>query len=243
MYRLAILMLLILPACKTTDPNNLNLDELKEVVKMSKSPCFGKCKIYSVTLYNNGVASFEGKANVEYIGSFVKKTDQAWFQKVKQYLETLEPNDMQAEYKGGAMDVQTTTFSFYEGGNQKVIKGDFSMPPELQVLSKILEDMAMEKEGWMTPDGQAASEVKNNTIYSEIITEFNPTVDVQAWIKAFPEYQFEIVKRVSPNLPIYVLTYDQSQKEPESMLHFMKNNKDVKQANFNKKLSNRGGRQ
>ena len=41
----------------------------------SKGPCFGKCPIYTLTIYNTGFAKFKGRKYTKMDGEFVKQLD------------------------------------------------------------------------------------------------------------------------------------------------------------------------
>ena len=60
---------------KKSDIPEMNTSEVMPVIKMMKNPCFGKCPMYALTLYNNGDAEYVGRANVEKLGTYTKKIE------------------------------------------------------------------------------------------------------------------------------------------------------------------------
>ena len=83
-HTLAITLLAAVLACrKDQPPAELNMaDEpglrplpADAVIRVIRTPCYGACPVFSLTLLESGEVIFEGKANVRFVGRVSKHVD------------------------------------------------------------------------------------------------------------------------------------------------------------------------
>ncbi|NJK84429.1 MAG: hypothetical protein HC912_12225 [Saprospiraceae bacterium] len=43
----------------------IDFSKLNKLVAISKGACFGRCPVYTMVVYDNGIVSYEGKDNTE----------------------------------------------------------------------------------------------------------------------------------------------------------------------------------
>ncbi|MEL6926588.1 MAG: DUF6438 domain-containing protein [Bacteroidota bacterium] len=54
------------------------------IASLAKTPCYGRCPVFEVRVYSDGVVEFFGKANVNLIGHYKAKADQLFIDKLMQ---------------------------------------------------------------------------------------------------------------------------------------------------------------
>ena len=140
-----ILLGLILSSCKSSGPAVQGTD--KPVFTMSKTSCRGKCPVYDLVIYSNGLAKLNGKQNLDKIGNFKRTLDKKEFNNLTESFTNNKFTELKDQYDAPVTDLPTTiTTSEWEGKYKKVI--DYSGAPEiLKNLERMLENV-MKAEGW-----------------------------------------------------------------------------------------------
>lgn len=106
-----------------------------------KTACMGACPVFTFLLYEDGRATYEGKRNVKYIGSFEKKLSD---QQLKSFIELLISSDIsqyEDSYRGNATDLPTTKIYYYNNGSPKHITDYYGAPESLKQTEKKLSDL------------------------------------------------------------------------------------------------------
>lgn len=69
-------------ACKTTklDPKN---PTGSLIVRLTRTPCYGRCPTYEITIYDDGLLLYDGKQNVEKQGKYFRKLEKSEVQNLK----------------------------------------------------------------------------------------------------------------------------------------------------------------
>ncbi|MFT7121064.1 MAG: hypothetical protein ACJAZ9_001242 [Neolewinella sp.] len=138
---------------KATFPDVIDVSEVKaaEVFSVRKTPCYGDCTQYEVTLYDNGLVVLEGKKNVDKKGFYsvilpnYQQSDlmNAFRKATGQGLLTLYP-----EGETVPADLPATILS-YPGSNGRAqnIKVYSEAPEQLDALFAFVEEMVA-KDDW-----------------------------------------------------------------------------------------------
>ena len=122
------------------------------LIEMSKTACFGKCPVYTISIDGKGNAVYTGKQNVDKIGEY-KKTFSA--EEVNALIDAFEKSnfwDYEDEYTEKVTDVPTTYISYTRGTKTKKIKDYFGAPDSLKKLENAVEALA-NAEGWVATSG------------------------------------------------------------------------------------------
>ncbi|MFK7808737.1 MAG: DUF6438 domain-containing protein [Saprospiraceae bacterium] len=216
--------------------------EVIPVVKLMKNACFGKCPMYSLTLYNNGKAEYVGRANVEKLGTFTKQIPTEKVASILRQLNAVKFWDMEDKYMSELSDTQKTIMTQFRKDTSKTVTGDHARPDILKPIEKELIAIADDSADWTKtkdhPQG-ANKQLPKHFIKNEIITEFEKDIDVKAAVATKKQFGLEIKKKIAPNLDMYVLTYDTMRVKPQMMLMQVKRIKGVTKAEFNKRLEPR----
>ncbi len=117
--------------------------EVYVMVKFKKTPCYGKCPMYNVELYNNGRVVYNGKKFVERVGTYEAKISEADVKMVKQKFFDIEFLDLPNEYPVDGQkiaDLPSTIIDFRVGDMIKQVRDRHGAPDKLKDFEKWLAD-------------------------------------------------------------------------------------------------------
>ncbi len=110
-----------------------------------------------------------------------------------------------------------------------------------QQLKTAQEETPPPSNGTRTPvETPIKINLSDNVIKEEIIVSLVPTGDIDKIISDFDKYGANIIKRIAPNPPMFLIGFDTKKIAPDKMLEELNRHHDVRGAEFNKKLDNRG---
>jgi hypothetical protein len=119
------------------------------VITLQKTECYGTCPVYTITIYGTGKVLFEGVKHVKKEGKFQKQLKPSEVNKLFNAFECANFSDFKNEYDEERIsDLPTTYISFEHRGFKKRIKDYYNAPEELKKLEKLVEDIAMNEQGW-----------------------------------------------------------------------------------------------
>ncbi|MDX2002746.1 MAG: DUF6438 domain-containing protein [Chitinophagales bacterium] len=118
------------------------------LMTMSKTPCYGKCPVYTISIAGSGRVVFEGKRFTDKQGVYEKYIDWKKVANLASKFENAGIFDMANEYPPAAVDLPRTNVSYYYGGREKKISGTYNAPPALLDIVKDMEAIANEP-GWV----------------------------------------------------------------------------------------------
>lgn len=104
------------------------------VAKIKRTPCFGKCPVFTIELYNNGLARYNGMAFVEKKGNFKAKANTDFLKRIQDKALTIRYLSFENKYPIAPIaiaDLPTTTTYIRLGDVGKQIIDNFDAPREL----------------------------------------------------------------------------------------------------------------
>lgn len=226
---LASLLLLAAGKCgKTSEARNL--------VAMESGACFGFCPVFKLRAQNNGLMYFEGIRYTEKIGkdSFNLTADELKSLKARvkevnlwQYPDNVETHVADAPY---------VTLTAWEGEKVKTVKGSIDRPAPLLELENMLKDLA-EAHGIDVKRGVNPNEIPEAS-RRELIVRLRPELNAGNWIAKIPDIKIRLVRRLSED-NIWLVTYDGTQVEEQSLIDMLKKTDGVLEVQANKKVKER----
>ena len=217
-----------------------NVEEVMPVIQMVKNPCFGRCPIYSLTIYNDGKVVYVGQRFTQKMGTYTKQIST---EEVAAYLKLFDLMDfwnMDEVYPTQLPDLAKTNMTLFKKDTSKTVTGDNFRPEALLVADKELVTLADSEEGWtLTKAHPDAGKLADDLIKNEIITKFKPDIDIPDFIESQAHLGLTIKKRVAHNLDLWLLTFDTDKINPDLMLKQLKEAPEILEAEFNKQLSPR----
>lgn len=213
-----------------------DLDKLEPRIEMFKGPCFGSCPVYKLTIYEGGIAAYEGRQYTNRIGLHTKLLDQ---NKYRDLINAFEESDMwgfQNIYKAEIPDLPTISITYHKDGQSKSVKGKDGRPERILQLEEMLTQVA-EGGGWERQSSQGDANLPDNVIADELIVNLSPEVDPSVWIIQYREQDLQIVKRISPNSPFWLLRFNTDRIRSNDMLEALRRDQYVLSAEFNRKVN------
>lgn len=243
-----ILTLLFLSSCSKTK----GLPKMKEKdlsMWIEKGSCYGKCAVYTMKVYSNKYALYEGRANTDKMGQYYKMISDSMYKALESAFEQSGFMMKDSVYRSDIADFPQITLGYKDGKKIKTVVYKENRPDEIHDLQLKLEKVAnsfdwialqkVEKQMEYTPvegrqHGDDGVHLKN-----EIIVEPNANTDIEKWLQRYQGYDLAIVKKIAPNFNYYLLSWNTSIITPDEMLAKLKSDKELKSAEFNKKIMKR----
>jgi len=236
-------------ACKTTKPiEDLTESDIK--IKMSKGMCFGTCPVYTIEIYDGGYTKYFGKQHAEKLGTYDKQLSSEKYKALIKAFENSAFYSFQDLYETKVPDAPTVSISFTNKKMEsKTVVGKLDRPQELKDLQVMIEDIAS-SDGWnllekleVKPKKEKVKESsKPYVIKSELIIEPKPSLNLTKWFAEKKKtYGIRIINKISPNLNLWLITYDEKMVDGDMLLQILQDDPDILNAEFNKKTSQRGG--
>ncbi len=127
-------------------------DTSSVLISMERTPCFGSCPSYSLTMYGNGTVMYEGFAFVAVTGV---RTDQISDEKIRELVQEFYKIgyfSLQDRYEDPSTDLPSTTTSIAVAGMKKSVYRYGSGPENLVQLENKIDELAR-TERWIKGAG------------------------------------------------------------------------------------------
>lgn len=226
-------------ACKTVKPvSELTEDDIKMTLR--KGGCFGDCPVYTFNVYDGGHAEFIGQMNTSKVGTWHKTIDKESYKDLSSSFKESQFHSFEDFYESNIVDLPLITMSYNDGKSTKTIKGKRERPTELHRLQFKLEKIAESDDGWVLIDEELTKQSEGpKFIKSQIILVLKHGNQLARWFnKMREEHGLRILKRLSSSDDAWLISYDTRKHNPDSMLEILRNDPNVKSADFNLELDN-----
>lgn len=229
-------LLIALSSCSVFN-KGINFEKANKVIEMSMGPCFGSCPIYTITIYDNGWATYRGKLYTEKLGLHIKKIGKARLEEIKRELRLANLWQYSNIYKSQLPDLQSVTINYYEKDKTKSITGKEGRPTSVMKIEDFLGKMA-NSGGWIEKE-KPAYEVPEGAVPNELIVQLKVNVNAEAFVQKYAKQALKIVKRLSPTGDYWLFSFNETTIPPNEMLSFIRRDREVQSAEFNQKLEMR----
>ncbi|MEY3398991.1 MAG: hypothetical protein RL220_1585 [Bacteroidota bacterium] len=106
-----------------------------------RTPCFGMCPYFDLTIYQSGYAIYEGKNFVDMIGFYHTKFDKTALQEMMATAERIGYFSLADSYDNPHVtDLPTVTTSVMKDGSLKTVEARYKYPKELEELYQIIDE-------------------------------------------------------------------------------------------------------
>lgn len=211
----------------------VRLEQLTKRVEMTKGPCYGRCPVYTLRIYDNGIATYKGERHTERLGLYIKQLPMEEVTAIFNKFSEANIWQFKSVYKSDIPDFQTVSLTFIEEGDFKTVTGKDGRPDEVMELEFLLDRVASNKLGWILKEGPSSSPLPEDAVPNEIIVQLNPDLDPQDWVKEYKKQRLRLVREMSPNSFYWLTTYDDSVIEPLDMIKKLRKDSNVNGAEFN----------
>ena len=126
----------------TAKGSNTEGVDVNLIAKIKRTPCFGKCPVFTVELFNNGLVKYNGIAFVERKGNFTAKASPEFIKQIQDKALAIKYLSFENKYPISPVaiaDLPTTTTYIRIGEASKQILDNFDAPRELIDFENWLE--------------------------------------------------------------------------------------------------------
>lgn len=216
--------------------------QLPKILEYSKSPCYGFCPHFNMTVYEGGWAIFEGKRHTAKQGIAIVQLDKMQVEEMMQQCQQADLWSAEASYGMRIQDLPTTTVHLFEGGKEKTVQWRMRHPERLKRLDGQLMELVT-KQGWVTPVDVAKDRAERNRqevkIDNELIIQLRDKLEGTVWVEKYKEYGMHLKKPISKLANMYLFIYDTKLISADKMLKIIQADEKVARAEFNKRLESR----
>ena len=110
-----------------------------------KSPCFGKCPTYDMTIYADGFVELNGIRDVELIGKFTAQLTEAEVHKFRIWANRTGFMDMKESYDCSISDVPSATSTINLNGVTKSVFRRCDFPPSILQFEELFDALLKSK--------------------------------------------------------------------------------------------------
>lgn len=216
-------------------PAKVNLNALSPLIEMSKGPCYGQCPVFTLTIYENGLATYKGEQYTERLGTFARKLEKAEFERIKGEFRRANFSQFRDSYRGRIPDMQSVAISYYGNGKKKTVNGKEIRPNAVKWLEAQLDQIAHAGD-WVLR--QAPEEqVPDFVIPNELLIELSEETVPGEWAKKYSQTNM-MLQSAFGDSNYWIFSYNDKVISPEQMLERVRNDEEVISAEFNKKMFN-----
>jgi hypothetical protein len=146
------------------------------VIKLERTPCFGSCPVYSVSIDAKGNVTYEGKKFVRVAG---RRTDRVPVSAVAALLGTADHIgffDLREFYRSVrnadgsetiVTDLPTTFVTITRAGRTKRVEDYYGAPEGLKALQQQIDETARTTR-WIQPDERTGGRTSGSTIQHDV---------------------------------------------------------------------------
>lgn len=230
-HRILIFLLALATAACLDATKPLKVKESQKVIEMSKSPCFGDCPVYDVTIYETGIATFKGIRNTDRMGLFVKKIGQDKIQQIINKCVAANLWQFEEVYKSNIADLPSVSITYYEGKNKKTIAGKRERPVQVLEIEQMLDDIASSSDWELVED--PPSDLPPGTKADELVVKLNRTVEALAWSKRYNKEAVILKKALSADKTFWLISFDEKIISLQEMMDLLRQDPDVFSVQYN----------
>ncbi len=214
-------------------------DKIAPVIVYSKGACFGKCPIFTMTVYSSGLVKFNGRRYTGMDGKHQKQLDKKQYVAIVKKFRENRFWRFDDTYGMDLVDAPTVTISFSDKGKSKTVKGKAEFPDKLKELANMLESIIKDKDSWVMVDKPHRPNTKEEVIENQIILTTGNGMIMSRWLQEYKKYGLRLMKRVGDNNDKWLVRFDKNKINPKEMLKKIKEDKYISNAEFNVKISER----
>lgn len=196
MKYVSLIAVFLIISCSTTK----NVDELTEqdlVIKMEKEGCFGKCPVYSLSIYKGGYTVFVGTENTFKLGTHALTLSKDKYKELMAEFKSADLFQYEDYYETKIPDLPTVKIYYKEKDREKTIVGKRERPEAVHKLQFQLEQIAESRNGWTVIDGSVENK-KEKIDQSKIVIQLNDGAQLSRWFNnARESHGIRILKKMS----------------------------------------------
>lgn len=137
----AVLIALFSVQFGTTDSLPPNQSIENAVITMERTPCFGFCPDYSLTIFGNGTVIYEGRNFVDTTGKQITSISKEQVRMLIDEFYRIDFFSLEDEYSDQVTDLPTTTTSIRIDNRFKQVMDYYGAPEQLKDLEDKIDEV------------------------------------------------------------------------------------------------------
>ncbi|WP_273444784.1 DUF6438 domain-containing protein [Neolewinella agarilytica] len=223
-------------------PQAQNADKYDLRISYFQGACYGRCEVYRLDVYDNGLLVFKGERFTERPGVWQKSIDRRRIVSVIDSFERADFQNYPRAFRSQIPDAPSREITFYdEEGEGYTTSFKESATPELENLALKLRRLAE------MPNYRPVSDTipglnlrpKANKEREEIIVELQAGTRVETWLVNYGKQNVQFKQRLSPNGNYYLITADPNLMGADELLGYLRKDASVLSAQRNQAVNPR----
>lgn len=241
-YLFFAVLFLMASSCDPTallGPQASSADKYKLRATYHQGACYGRCEVYSLEMFENGLLLFKGERFTDKPGTWEKNIDR---RRITGLLDSFSKADFPnypRSFRGQIVDASTIEVGYYDAaGTYYVTSFKDEVPAELGALSQSLHQLAHLPGYRMVSDTISGLRLRPVAAAAreELIVELESDVVAKNWVIAYGKQNVQLKERISPNGNYYVITSDPNIMPSEELLDFLRRDARVVSAQMNRSV-------
>ena len=126
------------------EKNDTTLSKESVFITMERTPCFGQCPSYKITIFNTGNVVYEGLAFTKKEGRYIKKLTQKQLSEIQAQIKIIKLFELEDKYDSRITDIPSTyLYVIYQGKKKKILDRD-GAPNELKRFEKLIDFLVID---------------------------------------------------------------------------------------------------
>lgn len=233
--------------CATLQPDASYVDRYLLRAEYSQGGCFGRCPIYTLSIYDNGLVVFEGERFTEKEGTWQKLLPRAKFAELMEDMEAAGFAGFPQVFPSAVADLSTKKMFYHrkstgenfstswkESSTSKLedIASKMRLIAEAADFKFVSEDLREKRQNPLGLNKQVAKQ--------ELIVQLARGVAPEAWVVKFNQIGLQYKSRITPNNTYYLFDADPNRMPINEQLDLIRSDEDVLGAQTNKQVTPRG---
>lgn len=120
------------------------------LASIDRTPCFGRCPTYKITIYQSGYVIYEGKQNVKNIGFFYSRLEKSKIDEIKKFIADNKIYELPDKNVNPHVADFPSTYTEVniDGKYKHITNTDPEAPQQLIELEKFLDSFFTDETNW-----------------------------------------------------------------------------------------------
>ena len=149
MFRFYVCLLIFWSSCniKLTDFNQNDINQIP-LIKMKRTACYGRCPQYEISIYNNGLIKYNGKAFVDRLSCFQAVLNANIIMEIKLHLESINFFQLDTAYISAVTDIPSVITEVNFDNKRHRIVDRLNGPRELKKIYSLIDSVYANVPEW-----------------------------------------------------------------------------------------------
>ena len=119
------------------------------MLTMTRTPCYGKCPVFDISITSDGMLTYEGKRFTETLGTYTKQaTDKKQVATLFQSLVKYQVDTCSEKYEKQISDLPSTNFIFVVNGKEQKVTNAIFGPKFFHDIVEQVNELAKVDDTW-----------------------------------------------------------------------------------------------